>query len=440
MFFVTASCSYKQFFASVTSRGGVPYEKTYYISHDMGDEVDYLEFKDYSQLLQVELASLGYRERDTTSAYLDIHLNYGLGTKEVVSTTSTQRTYNITNSTWNVKSNKSTTARVSGWAAGTSTGAVGAAYGKSNTKTNTKISNNTFSYGGGSTTTTNEDGFPCYMVIEAFNTINKLPEWKVEVEGFIPSPAYLPKVMPWMMLVAKWHIGKRYSGIVEVETDKFLYQLLPDVFNSTTWSLQYHYFGGSDVVYKEDPIKVQKNSGAIYPRSVNPKATVQSSNQSNGSNIPMQAATLEQRESKIWLVPSEPEVIDLESYLSKYESIYLQQKPSLAAGDVVYFYLVSPISSVKYKCIIEEAELSYTPEMDIQEGFYKDGEMYDTIKKDKKFMRLKLIATSHSDSTSLPNLRVYGITKDPQACLNLSHSIYTNLREYIEQAFIEAAK
>ena len=440
MVFVTTSCSYKQFFASVTSRGGVPYEKTYYISHDMGDEVDYLEFKDYSQLLQVELASLGYRERDTTSAYLDIHLNYGLGTKEVVSTSSTQSTYNMTNSTWNVKSNKSTTARVSGWAAGTSTGAVGAAYGKSNTKTNTKISNNTFSYGGGSTTTTNEDGFPCYMVIEAFNTINKLPEWKVEVEGFIPSPAYLPKVMPWMMLVAKWHIGKRYSGIVEVETDKFLYQLLPDVFNSTTWSLQYHYFGASDVVYKEDPIKVQKNSGAFYSRPVNPQATFQPSNKPSESSGQTQSAPQGQKGSKIWLVPSELNVIDLDNYLSKHTTIFLQQKPSLEAGDIVYFYLTYPISSVRYKCVIEEVSMPYSSEMDILGEFYKDSETYEAIKKDNKFMKLKLITISHSEALNLPNLQAYGVTKDPKACLNLSHAIYANLRQHIENAFTEDAE
>lgn len=178
-------------------------------------------------------------------------------------------------------------------------------------------------------------------------------------------------------------------------------------------------------------IKCKNNETSTPVRSSSP--SVQVSKQTSTGPVKNKGA-------KTWLVPSKPDVIDLESYLSKHETIYLQQQHSLEAGDTVYFYLSCPISSVRYKCVVEEVGLLHAPEMDIQEGFYKDGELYDTIKRDKKFMRLKLIATSHSDSTSLPNLRVYGITKDPQACLNLSHSIYTNLREYIEQAFIEAAK
>lgn len=143
---------------------------------------------------------------------------------------------------------------------------------------------------------------------------------------------------------------------------------------------------------------------------------------------------------RTWLVPSKPDVIDLESYLSKHETIYLQQQPSLEARDTVYFYLPSPISSVRYKCIIEGVKLPYTPEMDIQEEFYKDSEMYETIKKDNKFMKLKLITISHSEALNLPNLQAYGVTKDPKACLNLSHAIYANLRQHIQNAFTEDAE
>lgn len=252
---LASSCSYKQFFAAVTSRGSVPDEKTYYISHDMGADVDYLEFKDYCNLLNINLNELGYTKTDKSNAYLDVHLNYYLGSKEVVSTTASHSNYNVTSTTWNAKSNSTTNANASGSAIGFSDFVVGSASGTSNTNTNTQVKKNAYSYGGGSTTTTTESGCPCYLVLEAFNTVNNLPEWKVEVEGFIQSPSDLPQVMPWMMLVAKWHVGKSYSGKVEVETKAFLDKNLPDVFDSDTWSLQYKYFGYTDVIYREEPTK-----------------------------------------------------------------------------------------------------------------------------------------------------------------------------------------
>ena len=57
------------------------------------------------------------------------------------------------------------------------------------------------------------------------------------------------------MLVAKWHVGKNYSGKVEVKTKRFVNNYLPNIFSDNTWLLQYQYFGSPDILYKEDPTK-----------------------------------------------------------------------------------------------------------------------------------------------------------------------------------------
>ena len=217
------------FFAGVVSRGGAPTETTYFISHNMGEDVDYLEFKEFSNLLSMNLKELGYTEQDSVKAHLDIHLNYYLGSKETVSTSATHSNSSVTLVNWNDNANK-----------------------KSNTNTKTPVK--AYNYGAGSTTTTIKSGYPCYLVLEAFNTVNDLPEWKVEIEGIIKTPTDLPRIMPWMMLVAKWHVGKNYSGKVEVKTKRFVNNYLPNIF-SDTWLLQYNYFGSPDILYKEDPTK-----------------------------------------------------------------------------------------------------------------------------------------------------------------------------------------
>lgn len=250
-----SSCSYKQFYAAVTSRGTIPDDTSYYISHDMGEDVDYLEFKEYAQLLKNNLNDIGYHSQNETSAKLNIHLNYYIGNKEVVSSSSSTSNYSVNSTTWKGTSNKNTTSNATASAIGFSNYATASGSGTSNTKTTANVNKNSYTYGGSSTSTTTEAGSPCYLILEAVNTTNNLPEWKVEIEGFIDSPSSFPKVMPWMMLVAKWYIGKTYSGKVEVQTTNFLHYNLPDVFDSDTWSLQYHYFGSSDIFIKEDPLK-----------------------------------------------------------------------------------------------------------------------------------------------------------------------------------------
>ncbi len=105
---LVSSCS-SYFYAAVTSRGSAPEEASYYITHNMGDKIDYLEFKEFSSLLRNNLNELGYVSRNEDIAYLSIHLNYYIGNKETLSTTSKNNDYIVNTSTFNTKTDKKTT-------------------------------------------------------------------------------------------------------------------------------------------------------------------------------------------------------------------------------------------------------------------------------------------------------------------------------------------
>lgn len=219
------------FWAAVTSRGFNPYIRTFYlIPHETLEGVDYLEFQEYSNSLKARLKELGYVETNKEDAALHIKLGYYFGQKETVSTTSSSKTYSVSNISLNINSAKTTSSKISG---------------------------PTFSHGGGSTTTQTENGTPCYLRIEAIDVKSNNPQWTIDMEVIIDNLSRFPNIFPWMCLISKWYIGNSFSGKVCIaNTKKKCYRIynLPQHFDSDYWSLQYHYFGNSDVYIKKDPM------------------------------------------------------------------------------------------------------------------------------------------------------------------------------------------
>lgn len=217
------------FRAAITSRGSSPIAKNYYIQpHESMGTIDYLEFQEYSNSLKARLKELGYIETDKNNANLCIIIGYYIGQKETVSTRSSSSSYSISNISIGIKTS-------------------------SKPQTNTP----SFSHGGGGSTTRVENGTPCFLRLEALDIKSNTPQWTIDMEVIIDNLSRFPNIFPWMCLVSKWYIGKSFSGKVCIENTKkkcFKIYNLPQHFDSNYWSLQYHYFGGSDVYIKKDPM------------------------------------------------------------------------------------------------------------------------------------------------------------------------------------------
>ena len=256
--FTASAGMWDTFQAAITSRGSFPIAKSYHIQpHESMGSVDYLEFQEYSNSLKIRLKELGYVETNKEEAALHIKLGYYIGEKETVATTSSSRSYSISNSSININSAKSTKSTANASVVGFSGIAFGSGSKSSTSNSNTQINGLNFSHGGGSTTTLSENGTPCYLRIEAIDVKSNNPQWTLDMEVIIDNLSRFPNIFPWMCLVSKWYIGKSFSGKVSIENTKkkcFKIYNLPQYFDSNYWSLQYHYFGYSDVYIKKDPM------------------------------------------------------------------------------------------------------------------------------------------------------------------------------------------
>lgn len=98
-----------------------------------------------------------------------------------------------------------------------------------------------------------------------------------------------------------------------------------------------------------------------------------------------------------WIVPANPKYYDIESAINSSKDNTFMWKPSnnIKIGDLVYLYIASPISAIKYKCQVEEANISYN---------YSDKNI-----RMSKVMKLKLLKKYNEIAIDIQMLKNYGI-------------------------------
>ena len=256
LLFFCASCALnKNFYVGLDSKGTKPQSSTYCVFPGDTSNVDYLEFDEYAEALKTQLAKLGYVET-CEDPELKIYLYYSVGEKILVGTNSS--TTNSSTVVSNLKGGTNKTSSGRGSATTTvnpfmiTTNANGSK--TSNSKSN--YSAKTYSYGGSSTYTTQEVGVPLYVTLEAVNVDSNKPVWNVSMEYLLSNSFQVSRIMPWLFVCARWFIGHRWSGIINVYTNK-LKKESPDYpnypFGGDDWSLQYHYFKGANWYIKSEP-------------------------------------------------------------------------------------------------------------------------------------------------------------------------------------------
>ena len=147
------------------------------------------------------------------------------------------------------------------------------------------------------------------------------------------------------------------------------------------------------------------------------------------------AKTPQREEIKKWMIPANPKYFNIEGCLSKHGSVYWRQHFNFQTGDIIYIYVTSPESAVRYKCVVEGHDLPFTSYNNIDLEFYVNPQDYEASKSHNRFMKLRLLSTSNSDKLKMVHLLENGMNKAPQGCLNLSHKSFTELLNYIENIF-----
>ena len=140
-------------------------------------------------------------------------------------------------------------------------------------------------------------------------------------------------------------------------------------------------------------------------------------------------------EVRKWMIPANPKYFDIAGCLNKYHEVYWRQYYNFQTGDIIYIYVSSPESAVRYKCIVEGHDLPFTSDSEFELEFFVNHSDYENSKKHNRWMKLRLISSINSDKLSMIHLLENGMNKAPQGCLNLSHHSFAELLQYIETVF-----
>ena len=111
---------------------------------------------------------------------------------------------------------------------------------------------------------------------------------------------------------------------------------------------------------------------------------------------------------KEWIMSANPDIYDHRAAFEKQGYIDWKQTRNFEIGDIVYIYCTRPVSSIRYKTVVEK--INQKPYID---AFWKKE--ISTNELGDKCMRLVLVATSSRDELSLPNLRQHGLKYPPQS-------------------------
>ena len=136
-----------------------------------------------------------------------------------------------------------------------------------------------------------------------------------------------------------------------------------------------------------------------------------------------------------WLLPANSKFFDVDGCLKKYNEIFWTQNYKIQKGDIVYIYSSSPDSCIKYKLLVETHDVPYQTDFDKEKEFYVDINDFNAAKEHNRFIKLRLLAESHTHKMSLPHLLENGLAMAPRGGMNLSNANAAQLLKYIEENF-----
>ena len=96
-----------------------------------------------------------------------------------------------------------------------------------------------------------------------------------------------------------------------------------------------------------------------------------------------------------WIIPANPKFFDVEKAFRQNDEIIWKQSSNIKTGDIIYLYVASPVSAIKYRCKATEVNIPYN---------YKDENL-----KISKIMKIKLLKEYDKNFLTFKSLNNYGI-------------------------------
>jgi len=112
-------------------------------------------------------------------------------------------------------------------------------------------------------------------------------------------------------------------------------------------------------------------------------------------NFALEGKKVKHSGKNYWIIPANPGFFDVIEYFSKNKEVLWKQSAKLHRDDIVYIYVTSPLSQIRFSCQVIEPDIDYE---------YQDQNL-----KMKTAVKLKVLKSFKENSCGIKKLRELGV-------------------------------
>lgn len=133
-----------------------------------------------------------------------------------------------------------------------------------------------------------------------------------------------------------------------------------------------------------------------------------------------------------WIIPGNINIFRVTDYFQNNDTIdWKQSHYRFNAGDIVFIYVSSPISSVRYMLEVVERDISFEDSIEDKIYWTQKHPMGAKVK-NYKYVRLKLLKSSNNPALHIQQLSDFGFNAPQGATRKLSKELIDHLLNIFE--------
>ena len=133
-----------------------------------------------------------------------------------------------------------------------------------------------------------------------------------------------------------------------------------------------------------------------------------------------------------WIIPGNINIFRVTDYFQENDTIdWKQSHYRFIVGDIVFIYVSSPISSVRYMLEVVERDISFEDSIEDKIYWTQKHPMGDEVK-NYKYVRLKLLKSSNNPALHIQRLSDFGFNAPQGATRKLSKELIDHLLNIFE--------
>ena len=122
---------------------------------------------------------------------------------------------------------------------------------------------------------------------------------------------------------------------------------------------------------------------------------------------------------------------DIEGCLKEFGYVHWQQKNNFSIGDTIYIYCTKPEQRIRYKMIVCDVDLEFSPEVEQEQKYWVERERIKAGINANRYAYFKLSGRTDSPTLTFDKLLQNGVNGNIQGGITISDK----LLQYVQENF-----